>query len=533
MTATNANAPIFQANATDGTPAAGYLIYTYAAGTSTPVTTYQNYAASVTNTNPIVLDAYGMAKIWITVNTKLVMKTPDDLTTVFTMDNLVPNDLDIIDGNGNYLIKFTSTPNAVNYFNVTNASTGTAPILESAGTDTNVDFKLRAKGTGKMLVGPSTSAGVVLEGTQPLMDANSNELIKFTATAAAVNEFTIANAATAGGPILSATGGDTNIDINITPKGTGNIKLNGDVDITGDINVAGPIVTIPGNATEAAELRLKEDTDNGTNYVGLKAAAAIAADLTFVLPSADGAANSIMVTDGAKNLSFATKSGLTIASSGANTDITSVYLDNTGLKIKDTNASHGLSIVPGSDLTLDRTLTVTTGDANRTLTLSGDLTVAATGTAVLTSRTLTAAGLVTGGGDLSADRTVTVTAAVQADMETGTSTTTAVTPGVVKYHPSAAKAWVLFNDSGAATISVSYNVSSVSDNGTGDYTVNFTTAFSSTDYPMSASSQSAGLLGPKVSGTRTASAFQVINIVSNTLAATDVQRASCIFFGDQ
>ncbi len=61
------------------------------------------------------------------------------------------------------------------------------------------------------------------------------------------------------------------------------------------------------------------------------------------------------------------------AASGANTDITSLYLNNTGLKIKDTNGSHGLSIVPGSDLTADRILTIITGDAARSLTLTGDL----------------------------------------------------------------------------------------------------------------------------------------------------------------
>jgi len=65
------------------------------------------------------------------------------------------------------------------------------------------------------------------------------------------------------------------------------------------------------------------------------------------------------------------------AASGANTDITTLYLSNTGLKIKDTNASHGLSIVPGSDLGADRVLTIVTGDADRTITLSGALTVSA------------------------------------------------------------------------------------------------------------------------------------------------------------
>lgn len=63
------------------------------------------------------------------------------------------------------------------------------------------------------------------------------------------------------------------------------------------------------------------------------------------------------------------------AASGANTDLTSVYLNNTGLKVKDTNASHGLTIVPGSDLTADRTYTITTGDADRTVTLSGNPTL--------------------------------------------------------------------------------------------------------------------------------------------------------------
>lgn len=47
-------------------------------------------------------------------------------------------------------------------------------------------------------------------------------------------------------------------------------------------------------------------------------------------------------------------------------------LPNTGLHLLDTNSTHDLIVRPGSDLTADRTLTVTTGDANRTLTLGGD-----------------------------------------------------------------------------------------------------------------------------------------------------------------
>jgi hypothetical protein len=102
---------------------------------------------------------------------------------------------------------------------------------------------------------------------------------------------------------------------------------------------------------------------------------------------------------------------------------------------------------------------------------------------VPTSRTVSAGGIATGGGDLSANRTITVTGASQSDQETGSSTSVAVTPGVQKFHPSAAKAWVVFDGTPASpTISVSYNVSSITDNGTGDYTVNWSVSFSSASY---------------------------------------------------
>lgn len=55
---------------------------------------------------------------------------------------------------------------------------------------------------------------------------------------------------------------------------------------------------------------------------------------------------------------------------GASVTPRTVNLDNTGLSVKDTNASHSLNIKPGSDLTANRTLTVTTGDADRTLNIS-------------------------------------------------------------------------------------------------------------------------------------------------------------------
>ena len=65
--------------------------------------------------------------------------------------------------------------------------------------------------------------GISNDGTK-ILDTNGGELITFATIASAVNEFTISNAATSNGPQLEATGGDSNIDIELIPKGTGKVK---------------------------------------------------------------------------------------------------------------------------------------------------------------------------------------------------------------------------------------------------------------------------------------------------------------------
>ncbi len=52
------------------------------------------------------------------------------------------------------------------------------------------------------------------------------------------------------------------------------------------------------------------------------------------------------------------------------------------------------------------------------------------------------------------------------------------------------KAWVNFNGTGTVAIRASYNVSSITDNGTGDYTVNFANAFANVNYSVACSTNS-------------------------------------------
>ena len=129
--------------------------------------------------------------------------------------------------------------------------------------------------------------------------------------------------------------------------------------------------------------------------------------------------------------------------------------------------------------------------------------------------------------------------AVQATMETGTSTSLFPTVGVIKYHDGVAKAWTTGTHGGTPDSpgNDSYNVTSVSDTGVGIMTVNFTTSFSSVNYTQSgmcqrAATNSALWSAIHISTDPTASAC-AIAFVSDGAAYTDPNYYSAIFHGDQ
>lgn len=159
----------------------------------------------------------------------------------------------------------------------------------------------------------TATAGVKIPTGQSIKDGNSNELITFTTTASAVNELTLANAATGTNPNITASGGDSNIGVDITTKGTG-------------------VVNLRGNSTQSGRLALFEDTDNGTNKLTIAAPASIASDVTFTLPSADGSAGQALITNGSGTLSFANGRVLQVAevtSTTSDSTTTAIPADNT------------------------------------------------------------------------------------------------------------------------------------------------------------------------------------------------------------
>jgi hypothetical protein len=127
--------------------------------------------------------------------------------------------------------------------------------------------------------------------------------------------------------------------------------------------------------------------------------------------------------------------------------------------------------------------------------------------------------------------------AVQADQETATSTTLAVTPGTQQYHPSAPKAWVRFDaNTGTPTIVSSFNVSTLTDNAVGDTSINFTVAFSSNSWSW----QAGGDLSTAVQGTGREIQLSAISTGNIRLLTTTVAGAledwtyvNFVGFGDQ
>jgi len=88
-----------------------------------------------------------------------------------------------------------------------------------------------------------------------------------------------------------------------------------------------------------------------------------------------------------------------------------------------------------------------------------------------------------------------------------------------------AKAWVNFNGTGTVAIRASYNVSSITDNGTGVYTINFTTAMPDANYAGLLTAGDMGINGRSIGGvsnaTRLSGSYQVVTFNASQSAVTD------------
>ena len=95
-------------------------------------------------------------------------------------------------------------------------------VVDTAFTDLSSDYSPQLSA-----VLDTNGNDIVIDNSGAIEDDSNNEYVKFTKLASAVNELTVANAATGNSPSLAATGGDTNIDLTLSAKGIGMIKNDG------------------------------------------------------------------------------------------------------------------------------------------------------------------------------------------------------------------------------------------------------------------------------------------------------------------
>ena len=191
--------------------------------------------------------------------------------------------------NGNAQAAISNTASAVNYLNLTGAATGAAPTLSAQGSDTNIGLVLNGKGTGVVALGGSTvansaaqfvpstsgvnflqftggatgvSPSFVSSGTDSAVGFNistkGNANIAFFTNnfgnfsfiaknvASAVNYIQTQGAVTTGAPEISAQGSDTNINLKLTPKGTGGVQFTGPLLPNNLAGTSGQVLTSAG-----------------------------------------------------------------------------------------------------------------------------------------------------------------------------------------------------------------------------------------------------------------------------------------------
>ena len=270
--------------------------------------------------------AHRMIEFTGTITGNQVVRIPIDVQTFYILKNST---------SGAYTVEFKYITGSGSSFTfaATNKKTAIVQATADDGTNPNI-IEIQTGGdvvddTSPQLGGDldTNSFNIAFDDAHGINDENGNEQIIFQTTSSAVNQFDITNAATGNAPSISATGGDSNIDVAIIPKGTGETKVGtGAADAT---------------ITSSGAHNLILDTNGGTN------------------------SGTITITDGANGNIIATPNGTGLVEIGGNTNPGTVQLNcesnSHGIKLQSPPHSSGQSYTlkfPTGNVTADRFLKV-------------------------------------------------------------------------------------------------------------------------------------------------------------------------------
>jgi hypothetical protein len=245
----------------------GYIAKSIAGGAQTT-------ALSVSDGSTGAELSHRMIEFTGTITGNQIVTIPLDVQTFYFLRNST---------SGAYTVQFKYVSGSGDSFTFSATDKGDKIVFATANDGTNPDIDTLAIGTGIASVVEDTtpqlggdldtnSHNILIDDAHFIGDENGLEQIIFQTTASAVNELEVTNAATGNPPILGASG-ETNVDLHLKPKGTGELRIG-----TG---AAAATLTTSG----AHDLVL--DTNSGTNSGTITITDAANGDIT-VAPNGTG-----------------------------------------------------------------------------------------------------------------------------------------------------------------------------------------------------------------------------------------------------
>ena len=196
----------------------GFTQQSIAGGAQTTALTISDGATGATA-------AHRMIEFTGTITGNQIVTIPNDVQTFYFLRNST---------SGAFTVQFKYATGSGTTFTFSATNKGDKLIFATANDGTNPDIAAIDTGIANVVDDATPQLGgnldgngnnILIDNTNFIGDENTNEQIKFATTASAVNELSVTNAATGNGPSLSATGTDSNVDLNITPKGIGRVVL--------------------------------------------------------------------------------------------------------------------------------------------------------------------------------------------------------------------------------------------------------------------------------------------------------------------
>ena len=201
--------------------------------------------------------AHRMIEFTGTITGNQIVTIPNDVQNFYILKNST---------SGSYTVQFKYATGSGDTFTFGATNKKTAIVFASGNPDTTNPKMIEVQTGGDVVDDTSPQLGgdldtnsfnIAFDDAHGINDENGNEQIIFQTTSSAVNQFDITNAATGNAPSISATGGDTNIDIALIPKGSGETK----------VGTGGAAATV--TSSGAYDLRLDTNSGSNSGYINI------------------------------------------------------------------------------------------------------------------------------------------------------------------------------------------------------------------------------------------------------------------------